>query len=201
MMDKKQLEIKLSSLEGFQNPDPRYEQYQTPSGITALITHHAYMQGNVKGKTVYDLGCGTGMFAIAAKLLGADQVVGVDLDREAIETARKNADKLGVEIEWVEMNVKELTASADTVLQNPPFGAQVKGSDRVFIKKALETAPTTYSLHNEGTNEFIERYVKQQGGVVAEKTVLSFPIRRTFNFHKKKEKPVKVNLYKFIRDS
>jgi ribosomal protein L11 methyltransferase len=46
--------------------------------------------------TVLDYGCGSGILAIAAKLLGARQVVGVDLDPAAVQTARDNADANGV---------------------------------------------------------------------------------------------------------
>ena len=33
------------------------------------------------------------------------------------------------------------------MLQNPPFGVQKRGADRKFLKKALTTADTVYSLH------------------------------------------------------
>jgi len=200
-MNKKQLEIKLTQLNGFKTPNPKLEQYQTPPGIVASIVYLAYMQGNIKNKTITDLGCGTGAFAIAAKLMGAKKTIGVDIDPEPLKTAKKNAQKLDLDITWIEKNVKNYSGTSDTVLQNPPFGAQKKGSDREFMKTALKTAKTTYSIHNQGTHQFIKKYVKQHGGHISEKTTLSFPIGRTFNFHKKKQKPVKVNLYKFIRDS
>ncbi|WGI17777.1 METTL5 family protein [Methanonatronarchaeum sp. AMET-Sl] len=200
-MNKKQLEIKLTTLNGFKNPDPKLEQYQTPPGIVASIVHLAYMQGNIKNQKVIDLGCGTGAFAIAAKLMDAEKVVGVDIDPKAIEIAKQNSEKLNVDVEWIQKDVSEFKGYSDTVLQNPPFGAQSKGSDRPFIKTALNTAKTTYSIHNQGTRDFVEKYVREHGGQIVEMTTILFPIGRTFNFHKKKQKPVKVNLYKFIRDS
>ena len=45
---------------------------------------------------VLDYGCGSGILAIAARLLGASRVVGVDLDPAAVETARSNASANGV---------------------------------------------------------------------------------------------------------
>jgi 23S rRNA (cytosine1962-C5)-methyltransferase len=51
------------------------------------------LAGFSAGKRVLDLCCNTGGFAIYAKALGeAQEVVGVDLDEEAIELARQNAN-------------------------------------------------------------------------------------------------------------
>jgi ribosomal protein L11 methyltransferase len=41
--------------------------------------------------TVLDYGCGSGILAMVAKKLGAAEVVGVDIDPQAIESARANA--------------------------------------------------------------------------------------------------------------
>lgn len=42
-------------------------------------------------KTVLDYGCGSGILAMVAQKLGADPVCGVDIDPQAIESARDNA--------------------------------------------------------------------------------------------------------------
>lgn len=49
------------------------------------------------GGDVLDYGCGSGILAIAAHLLGARRVVGVDLDPAAVQTAQDNAHANGVE--------------------------------------------------------------------------------------------------------
>ena len=56
-------------------------------------------QANVKGKTVIDYGCGSGILAIAAALLGAEKVIGVDTDPQALEATQENAKRNGVQIE------------------------------------------------------------------------------------------------------
>ncbi len=43
------------------------------------------------GKTVLDIGCGSGILSIAALLLGAESAVAVDIDSLAVKTARENA--------------------------------------------------------------------------------------------------------------
>ncbi|GAB3463076.1 50S ribosomal protein L11 methyltransferase [Massilia terrae] len=43
------------------------------------------------GKTVLDYGCGSGILAMVASKLGAGEIAGVDIDPQAIESARANA--------------------------------------------------------------------------------------------------------------
>jgi ribosomal protein L11 methyltransferase len=52
------------------------------------------------GKTVLDYGCGSGILAMVAKKLGARDVSGVDIDPQAIESARANAGRNGCEIDY-----------------------------------------------------------------------------------------------------
>ncbi|HOX71741.1 50S ribosomal protein L11 methyltransferase [Dokdonella sp.] len=53
-------------------------------------------QLDLQGKTVIDFGCGSGVLAIAAALLGAAHVTGIDNDPQAIEASRDNAGRNGV---------------------------------------------------------------------------------------------------------
>ncbi len=47
-------------------------------------------------KKVIDFGCGSGILAIAALKLGAKHVVGIDIDPQAIQASRDNAERNGV---------------------------------------------------------------------------------------------------------
>ena len=51
---------------------------------------------DLKGKTVIDFGCGSGILAIAAIKLGAAKVVGIDIDPQAITASKDNATRNGV---------------------------------------------------------------------------------------------------------
>jgi ribosomal protein L11 methyltransferase len=52
------------------------------------------------GKTVLDYGCGSGILAMVGQKLGAADVVGVDIDPQAIESARANAERNNCSIEF-----------------------------------------------------------------------------------------------------
>lgn len=51
----------------------------------------------VQGLQVLDFGCGSGILAIAALLLGAERAVGTDIDVQALEASRENANRNGID--------------------------------------------------------------------------------------------------------
>ena len=57
-----------------------------------LETLERYVAG---GKTVLDIGCGSGILSIASLLFGAESVVGVDIDALAVKTAKENGETNG----------------------------------------------------------------------------------------------------------
>ncbi len=192
-MRKKHLEILLEQVEGFRTPKPSKEQYSTPATVASELLHFAFMRGDLTD-TVYDLGCGGGILAIGAKLLGAEKVIGFDDDREVLEIARANAERLGADVEFVCSRIENIGGKAHTVVMNPPFGAQVKGSDRPFLRKALEVSSVVYSIHNAGSLEFIKKFISPS--VITEYQLIDFPIKRTFRFHTKEIKVIKAEIYR-----
>jgi ribosomal protein L11 methyltransferase len=51
---------------------------------------------DLDGKTIIDFGCGSGILAIAAIKLGASKVIGIDIDPQAIQASKANAERNGV---------------------------------------------------------------------------------------------------------
>jgi len=192
-MKQRKLEMLLEELENFSDPELELEQYQTPSLLAAEILHFAYMQGDLDD-SVQDLGCGTGILAIGAKLLGAREVIGYDTDQKALEIAKINARKLGVEIEFVLSDVTDVTNHVKTTIMNPPFGARVKGRDRPFLSSALRTSEVIYSIHNRGSLAFIQKFIKP--AIITHSYVAKFPLKRTFDFHKKEREVIEVEIYR-----
>ena len=91
---KSQLAVALSRLKGFAEPDVRHEQYATDSEVAGHMLWNAYMLGDIEGKVIADLGCGTGILGIGATLLGAGKVYFVDMDKKALETAKMSFSKV-----------------------------------------------------------------------------------------------------------
>lgn len=74
---------------------------------------------NPKGKSFLDIGTGSGILAIAAKKLGAEKVVGTDIDPVCIEVAGNNAKDNQTDIEFVETDLtSKLTGKFDIVCAN-----------------------------------------------------------------------------------
>ncbi len=86
---KKQLEIILENIPKHPNPKVELEQYSTPSSIASDLIWNAYSLGDIKDLSVLDLGCGTGMFAIASWIMGAGYSLGIDIDPESIDIGQK----------------------------------------------------------------------------------------------------------------
>ncbi|KXA98129.1 hypothetical protein AKJ37_01270 [candidate division MSBL1 archaeon SCGC-AAA259I09] len=202
-MKKKELEIKLQKLEPHPNPSPELEQYMTPGDIAASLLYLAHSHGSIKGKKIYDLGCGTGRLAIGAALLGGKKIIGVDIDGEALKIAKKNSAQADVEnIEWIRADVSNLELpETDTVIQNPPFGVQKKGADMVFLNKALQFGKDVYSIHKgvPKNRDYISEQVKELGGRITNRIEKEFHIPSQFKYHTRKVYRFKVDLYRIIR--
>jgi putative methylase len=198
-MKKRQLEIALQRLEPLEARSARLEQYATPAAIAADVLWEAFSAGDISGKAVADLGTGNGVLAIGAKLLGAERVIGVDLDPKAVSVSRRNAESMSLPVDLVTGDIESLSGSFDTVLQNPPFGAQTRHADRAFVKKALELAPKVYSLHNDGTQAFVDQLVTSLGGTVSVVKRYKFEIPYAFEFHRKATETISVVLLRFDR--
>ena len=202
MLKRKHLALLLSQLSPIPRPKLKWEGYTLDAESAANMAYiAAWVYGDVEGKRVIDLGCGTGILAIAASLLGAEWVVGVDIDRESIRVAVGNAKKLGVNVDFVAGDIDCVRGHFDTVLMNPPFGSWHKGADIKFLKKALEISDVVYSLHKRSPSvrEFLGRRIPQLGGVIDHVYEMDITISRTYKFHRKKRYLVKADLYRVLR--
>jgi len=199
-----ELERALEGVEGFPTPSPRLEQYQTPAPLAARLLYHASLRGDIGGKRVCDLGCGTGILSIGAALLGASSVKGLEADRRALAVAHRNAARFGTPVTFVPGDVSdpELLAgigACDTVVMNPPFGAQKAHADRPFIDAGLVLAPVIYGIFNAGSRHFFERYL--EGRAVIEEIIGGLlPIRRTFSFHTRDVRKIPVEIMVIRRE-
>jgi putative methylase len=212
------LELFLSKIAPQPTPQAHLEQYTiSPSIASNILYIAAYANSDITGKTVLDLGCGTGRLAIGASYLGAKTVVGIDIDKLAIRTAVENslkADQIE-KVQWVIGDINSIVGRFDTVLQNPPFGVQTREADRAFLAKALEVGDSVYSLHNHPVTDsklikqlkssngflevspspFLERFVSNHNGIVKCVYAMLMTIPKMFDFHTKLKHDFIVDLY------
>jgi putative methylase len=211
------LELVLSKVAAQPTPQVQLEQYTiSPSVAANMLYIAAYTNNDIVGKTVLDLGSGTGRLSLGAAFLGAESVVGVDVDRLAIKTAVQNSINVGLAgcVEWINGDINALVGTFDTVLQNPPFGVQTREADRAFLVKALKVGNRIYSLHNHPETDsrligklrasgllqvepslFLERFVEKNGGVVRAVYAMLMTIPKMFEFHTKDRHDFVVDCY------
>lgn len=109
--------------------------------------------------TVLDYGCGSGILAITAKKLGATNVVGVDIDQQAIIASRYNAEQNKTIIEFLDANqfgnqtfdvvIANILSSALMVLA-PALAKYCKTGGKIALSGILE----------EQTEALIARYTE-----------------------------------------
>lgn len=74
--------------------------FGTGSHPTTRLCMEWLEQHAADAPSVLDYGCGSGILALVAKKLGAPQVVGVDIDPQALESARFNSARNACEIDY-----------------------------------------------------------------------------------------------------
>lgn len=182
---KKHLEMAIQKVPKHPNPKVDLEQYSTPATIAADLLWNAYSLEDIADKKVMDLGCGTGIFAIASKLLGAASAIGVDIDKDSTDLASSYCG----DVNFICSDICDLENDfdVDTIFQNPPFGSQKnakKGADLKFISKAIELSPKVlYSFHMASTEEFLISYFEKNDLEITHIFRYNFPIPKIYEFH------------------
>ncbi|HQU80169.1 MAG TPA: 50S ribosomal protein L11 methyltransferase [Azonexus sp.] len=98
------------------------------------------------GCRLLDYGCGSGILAIAAARLGAGSVAGVDIDPQAVEAARANAERNGVTALFAD-SAQPVAGEYDLVVANilsnplrvlaPAICAHVRSGGRLALSGIL----------------------------------------------------------------
>ncbi|MES2546672.1 MAG: 50S ribosomal protein L11 methyltransferase [Pseudomonadota bacterium] len=119
--------------------------------------------------SVLDYGCGSGILAIAAKKLGAEEVVGVDIDDQAIVASHYNAEQNQVDVQFYDANtfahqtfdvvVANILSSALMVLA-PVLAKYCKTGGQLALSGILETQ--TEALTERYSEWFIMDAPRQQ---------------------------------------
>jgi rRNA N6-adenosine-methyltransferase METTL5 len=118
------------------------------------------------------------MLTIGSAVLGAGNVLGIDIDFDALTICQSNISNFedldNIDLlrnDCVHMlddllmnGNSKFIAQFDTVLMNPPFGTKQIGIDMKFLKLAtLLTNNVIYSLQKSSTREYIRNFSKSLG--------------------------------------
>jgi ribosomal protein L11 methyltransferase len=94
--------------------------FGTGHHATTRLALKALQDLPLEGRAVLDIGCGSGVLAIAAIKLGAASAVAIDVDPDALDNARENAVLNGVAsaVQFAERDFRTWTDRADIVTAN-----------------------------------------------------------------------------------
>ncbi|MFT4308998.1 MAG: METTL5 family protein [Candidatus Woesearchaeota archaeon] len=147
MVSRKSIAVELSRLKSLDSHKLELEQYETGSEIASILLWHAYMRGDISNKTVADLGAGNGILGIGALMLGAKHVTFLEKDIDAVNIMSKNLSEYEEDCYNVmHSDISKYNSIVDTVIMNPPFGAQIRHADAPFINAALSYANKSYII-------------------------------------------------------
>ena len=99
--------------------------------------HRAGCSPPLEGKDVVELGCGTGYLGAWLQRAGAAHVVGVDVTRAQLDTARRCEAQFHLGVEFVEANAEDVPlADASFDLAVSEYGASIWCEPRAWIGEA-----------------------------------------------------------------
>lgn len=104
------------------------------AGGAALARHVLAHPESVRGRSVLDLGSGSGLVAIAAAKAGAASVIAADIDPLSAVAARLNAGANGVDFLWVQ----------DDLTEGPPPAVNVVAVGDLFYDQELALRVTSF---------------------------------------------------------
>lgn len=203
---KRDLERRLEAVSDFSDPSAALEQYRTPAGLAAHVLHLASLHDDLQGRTVVDLGTGTGMLAIGAALAGASRAVGLEVDDGPLEQAAENESRVDppLSIDWLNADATHppLCVTDATVVMNPPFGAQrgQRHADREFLETTADLASVSYSIHNAGSQDFVEAFADDHGARVTHAFQAAFDLPHQFSFHESATQTLDAEVFRIVWD-
>lgn len=186
----------LAGLEGLADPDPAQEQVITPPEAAVELLAEALARGDLSGRSVADLGSGTGILALGAALCGAAPVFGVEADARAAQIGRRNARRLRTPFDPQVADVAEFGIPVDTVVMNPPFGAQHRGADRPFWQAADRVARgSIYAFALVDSRTFIARWAVRTLRPITATRPIRWILPATFPHHVRRRVELSVDLW------
>lgn len=111
----------------------------------------------LRGKTILDFGCGSGILGIAGLLLGASQVTAVDIDEHALTATRDNARQNGClpQLRILSANCLDPITGFDVIVAN------------ILSRTLIELEPKLRAYSHSGADIVLSGILTSQAGEVA----------------------------------
>ena len=184
-MKREELVRRIQAVPPPPHPAAPLEQVATPAEAAADLLSDLDRRFGLEGRSVLDLGCGTGRLAVGAALLGAAPVVGVEVDATLVPIARAAARAAKATVEFRVSDVARWDHPADVVVMNPPFGAQTRHADRPFWERAFSLARCSVgAFASSASRTFIARLALDRGAHVVEVEPVRWDLPRLFPHHR-----------------
>lgn len=119
-------------------------------------------------QNVIDVGCGSGILAIAALKLGARNALGVDVDPRALEVSRENAERNAV--------AAQLTLGLPDVLPDSPLADLVIAN--ILAQPLIQLAPQLIRLVKPGGTLILSGMLENQTAEVSQHYVNDIDLER-----------------------
>lgn len=128
----------------------------------------------LSGKTVLDIGCGSGAIAVLlAGDLGAERVIGIDVEAPVVEAARARVDKAGlsdrIDIRLIEpgplpfdANSFDIVYSKDSIIHIPDKEALCADAFRVLRPGGWFAASDWLTSHDGAPSPEMQEYIRAE---------------------------------------
>lgn len=117
------------------------------------LPHYETVAEQARGRRVLDCFTSQGAFALACAKTGAGQVTAVEASAESLANARRNAERNGLQVEWIEEDVfsflraaEQRRAEFDLIILDPPSFTKTKGGLRDALRGYRELHVRAFNL-------------------------------------------------------
>ncbi|NMA50785.1 MAG: peptide chain release factor N(5)-glutamine methyltransferase [Mollicutes bacterium] len=147
---------------------PRFETEYLVDDTLKLLKKYNF----INPKTL-DIGTGSGCISIALKKNIKCEVTAVDISRDALEVAKKNAEINNVEINFVKQAIEDFSSfgNFDVIISNPPY---ISMKEKIDPKTKHEPHNALYS--NEDGTYFYRVILEKAIDILAKKSIIAFEI-------------------------
>jgi len=130
----------------------------------------------LNGKTILDIGTGSGCIAIMLKKLSDKTVTAIDISEKALETAQKNAKNLSADVNFIHSDLfSNIEQKFDIIVSNPPYIPKSTMPEMQQEIKEHEPHLALFTKDAEGV-EFYKKIIEQSQKHLKENGYLAFEI-------------------------